>query len=167
MTDSSRDSDQESHKRGDRSDWTDEEPWRTLTREQAQALRASQPQLSPWRVVAAQAVMGLVVAATAGALAGSSGAWSALYGAGAVVLPAALMARGMTSRLSRLTPGISFVSVLVWESVKLMVTIAMLALAPRIVQPLSWPALLVALVACTMGYGFALLWRGGGKQSKG
>ena len=70
------------------------------------------------------------------------------------------MARGMTSRLSSLSPVISFASVMVWESVKVVVTVAMLALAPRVVQPLSWPALLVGLVACTMGYGFALLWRG-------
>ena len=157
VTDSSRDS----YQRGDRSDWADEAPWKTLTREEAQALRANHPQLSPWRVVVAQAVVGLVVAALAGAVAGArEAAWSALYGAAAVVVPAALMARGMTSRLSSLSPVISFASVMVWESVKVVVTVAMLALAPRVVQPLSWPALLVGLVACTMGYGFALLWRG-------
>ena len=151
----------DSSRSGDRSDWADEAPWQTLTREQAQALRASNPQLSPWRVVAAQTVVGLVVAALARVVSGApEAAWSALYGAAAVVVPAALMARGMTSRLSSLSPGVSFASVMVWESVKVVVTVAMLALAPRIVQPLSWPALLVALVACTAAYGFALLWRG-------
>ena len=147
--------------KGDRSEWADEGPWKTLTREQAQALRATNPQLSPWWVVAAQAAVGLGVAVLAGAVTGTFGAaWSALYGAAAVVVPAALMARSMTSRLSSLSPGLSFVSVMVWESVKVIVTVAMLAAAPKIVQPLNWPALLVALVACTCGYGFALVWRG-------
>ena len=36
--------------------------------------------------------------------------WSALYGAGSVVLPGALMARGMTSQLSSMAPGVSAVS---------------------------------------------------------
>ncbi len=133
---------------------------RAWTREEAQAWRAKSPQVSPWRIVAAQALIGLVVAALAGAVSGASESASALYGAAVVVIPAALMARGMTSRLASLSPATSFVSVMVWESVKVMVTVLMLALAPRVVQPLSWPALLIALVACMLGYGFALLWRG-------
>jgi hypothetical protein len=36
----------------------------------------------------------------------------------------------------------------------------MLMLAPRLVQPLSWPALLVGLVLCMKVYWVALLWRG-------
>ena len=155
------DSSRPSFPKGDRSDWSDEATWKTLTRAQAQALRARSPQLSPWRVVVAQAALGLVVAALFGVVDGAAGvAASALYGAAAVVLPAALMARGMTSRFSSLSVGVSFASVLVWESVKVGVTVAMLALAPKFVQPLSWPALLVGLAACTCGYGFALLWRG-------
>jgi ATP synthase protein I len=38
--------------------------------------------------------------------------------------------------------------------------VAMLALAPRFVQPLSWPALLAAMVLCMKVYWLALLWRG-------
>jgi ATP synthase protein I len=36
----------------------------------------------------------------------------------------------------------------------------MLALAPKLVQPLSWPALLVGLVLCMKVYWLALSWRG-------
>ncbi|MCU0929886.1 MAG: ATP synthase subunit I [Burkholderiaceae bacterium] len=43
--------------------------------------------------------------------------------------------------------------------VKIAVSVAMLMLAPQIVQPLSWPALLVALVVCIKVYWVALLWR--------
>lgn len=40
-----------------------------------------------------------------------------------------------------------------------MLAVAMLALAPRIVVPLSWPALLIGMVMCLKVYWLALLWR--------
>jgi ATP synthase protein I len=43
--------------------------------------------------------------------------------------------------------------------VKIATSIALLALAPKVVQPLSWPALLVGLVVCMKVYWWALLWR--------
>ena len=86
-------------------------------------------------------------------------AWSLLYGAATGVVPGALMARGMTSRLSSMSPGGSAASFMLWEMVKIAVSIAMLMLAPRLVQPLSWPALLAGLVLCMKVYWLALLWR--------
>lgn len=137
------------------------ESYKRLTAQEAAALRANDPSVSPWWVVAAQAAVGAVVALLAWLLGGSGEyAWSALYGAFTAVVPGALMARGMTSRLSSLSPGVSAVSVLLWESVKMAVSVAMLMLAPRLVRPLSWPALLAALAVCLSVYWFALLWRG-------
>jgi len=104
------------------------------------------------------------VAAAAWLVGGSVTAVSALYGALVVVLPAALMARGTTSALSRLSVVTSAISMLVWAGVKMGASVLMLVLAPRIVQPLSWPALLVALVVCMQVYWFALLWRGRSKN---
>jgi ATP synthase protein I len=86
--------------------------------------------------------------------------WSVLYGAATVVLPGALMARGMTSKISSLSPGTSAVSFMAWEMLKIGVSVVMLVLAPKLVQPLSWPALLVSLVVCMKVYWVALLWRG-------
>ncbi len=61
-----------------------------LTREQVQALREEYPLLSPWRVVAVQAAVGLVVAVLAAVITGRGAiGWSALYGAAAVVVPGA------------------------------------------------------------------------------
>jgi len=135
--------------------------FKPLTREEAEVLRANDPPLSPWWVVSAQAAVGVVVALAALLITGRSEVgWSALYGAAAVVIPAALMARGMTSRLSSVSPGASAVSFMVWEAAKIAVSVAMLALAPKLVQPLSWPALLVALVLCIKVYWVALSWRG-------
>ena len=68
----------------------EEERFKAWTREEAQAWRKNNPSLSPWRVVAAQAVAGLVCCAAVWAFTQRSGAvWSALYGAAAVVLPSA------------------------------------------------------------------------------
>lgn len=152
--------------RNDRWDNTEDEAaaavaFKPLTREEAQALRTKEPPLSPWRVIGVQLVVGMGVALLAALLTGSATAgWSALYGAATVVLPGALMARGMTSKLSSSSPGASAVSFMLWEMVKIAVSIAMLMLAPKILQPLSWPALLVGLVLCMKVYWFALLWRG-------
>jgi ATP synthase protein I len=85
--------------------------------------------------------------------------WSMLYGAATVVVPGALMARGMTSKLSSMAPGTSAVSFMLWEFVKIGVSLAMLVIASKVVQPLVWPALLVGLVVCMKVYWVALLWR--------
>jgi len=140
---------------------SDEAPVRALTRQEAQALVARSPSVSPWKVVGWQAGVGAVVAALVWLVTGEgSAARSALYGAAVVVVPAALMARGMTSRLSSMNPGASAVSFMLWELLKISVSVVMLMLASGILQPLSWPALLVAMVLCMKVYWLALLWRG-------
>lgn len=139
--------------------WRDE-PVKQLTREEARMLMAREPSVSPWIVVAVQFVVGIVVALVAWAVTGRvEGFASALYGAAAVVLPAALMARGVTSRFSNASPGMAAVSFLLWQGVKVAVAVAMLVAAPRIVDGLSWPALLAGLVVCIKVYWVALLWR--------
>jgi len=138
-----------------------EEPVRKLTRDEAEALRRRQPSLSPWRVVLMQAALGVAIAAGAWLLTGErSSALSALYGSAVVVLPAALMARGTTSRVARLSPAVGALSVMVWSAVKMAASVLLLVLAPKVVQPLDWVALLVALVLGLQVYWVALLWRG-------
>jgi ATP synthase protein I len=146
-------------------DKTEGAPARPLTKEEASALREKDPPLSPWRVIAVQVMVGVAAALLAGLLTQRQEvAWSVLYGAATVVVPGALMARGMTSRLSSVSPGASAVSFMLWEMVKIAVSIAMLALAPKLVQPLVWPALLAGLVLGMKVYWVALLWRGRSKQ---
>lgn len=116
--------------------------------------------MSPWRVITVQAVVGVVAALIGWAITGRSAvAWSMLYGAATVVVPGALMARGMTSKLSSMAPGASAVSFMLWEFVKIGVSLVMLFVAGKIVQPLVWPALLAAMVVCMKVYWVALLWR--------
>jgi ATP synthase protein I len=146
---------------GDDEDEAQAPAFKALTREEAQALREKDPPLNPWRVIVVQMGVGTVAALLAALVTGRQEVgWSLLYGAFTVVVPGALMARGMTSRLSSVSPGASAVSFMLWEMVKIAVSIAMLMLAPRLVQPLSWLALLAGLVLCMKVYWVALLWRG-------
>lgn len=138
-----------------------EEAFKPLTREQAQALSAKHPPISPWRMVMVQAMAGFVVAAVVWLVTGQGGAVaSALYGAAAVVVPGALFVRGMTSRLSRANPGAAVFGFLIWELLKIAVAVVMLVAAARVVPDLSWPALLAAMVVCLKVNWLALLWRG-------
>ncbi len=148
--------------------WKDEDtddgsevPFTALTREQARELAAKDVHaVSPWRVIMVQIVVGLVVALIAGVATGRMEVfWSALYGAGVVVVPGALMARGMTSPLTSMSPVGSAVSFMFWLAVKMGVSIALLMVASQIVQPLVWPALLAGLVVCIKVYWVALAWR--------
>lgn len=140
-------------------DEAEPETFKTLSREEAQALRATIPQVSPWRVVAVQVAVGLACGALAWLVTQRPAvAWSALYGAAAVVVPGALLARGMTRR-TRPDPGAAVFGFMFWEMVKIGVAVAMLVAAPRVVPELSWPALLVAMVVCVKVNWWALLWR--------
>ena len=144
----------------------DEPAFTPLTAEEARKLREKHPLVSPWWVVAGQAVMGLVVALAAWGLTGKqSVGWSAGYGALAVVIPAAIFARGLTGRFSSLNAGTAAVAFMLWEMVKIASSIALLAAAPGLVPELSWPALLVGLVLTMKVYWVALAYAPKAKSS--
>jgi ATP synthase protein I len=147
---------------------TEEEPsFKPLTADEARRLREQNPPVSPCWVVAGQAVVGLVVALAAWALTGRQNVgWSAGYGALAVVIPAAIFARGLTGRFSSLNAVSAAVGFLVWEMVKIASSIALLAAAPRLVPQLSWPALLVGLVLTVKVYWVALAYSPRGATRK-
>jgi ATP synthase protein I len=120
--------------------------FKPLTSEEAQDWRRRNPQMSVWRFVVVQAVVGVLVALAAWLVTGRPEVgWSAAYGALSVVLPAALFARAVVRR----RPGgaaAAMVGIFGWELVKLVLCIAMLAAAPKLVPGLSWLALLAGLV---------------------
>ncbi|HEU4460382.1 MAG TPA: ATP synthase subunit I [Methylibium sp.] len=142
----------------DDADQATDPPFRRLSREEAQALVKREPSVSPWRVVAAQAFAGVLCVLLAVVLGGSDAAWSAAYGAAAVVLPSALMARGMTRRAANAAA--SAAGFMFWEMLKIGVSIAMLVIAARVVPHLSWPVLLATMVVGMKVNWLALLWRG-------
>lgn len=142
-------------------DEEEDPPVTPLTRAEAQALRVRSPQVSPWRVIAAQVGVGGLAVVVVWLIFGRPEFMaSALYGTFIAVLPGTLMARGMTSKVSSLSVGSSAFSVMLWSTVKIGVSIVMLMLAPKLVQPLNWPTLLASMVLCMQVYWVALLWRG-------
>jgi ATP synthase protein I len=146
-------------------DESEEENFKRLTAQEAQELRDRDPALSPWWVVGLQCVAGLVVALVAWGVSGkASVAWSAGYGALAVIIPAALFARGLMSQFSSLNAATASFGFFVWEAVKLAVSIAMIAMAPRLIVNLSWLALLAGLLVTLKMYWLALLKRPKPKQ---
>lgn len=124
-----------------------QEEFQPLTKQEAKAFRAKQPTHSPWRVVIVQSVVGLLLAALLGALGGMDWWSSALYGAAIVVVPGAVMVRGLRKSLG-LLPGAVLIQFAVWEVTKLLLAVVLMAAAPKLVSELSWPILLLALVVC-------------------
>lgn len=140
-------------------DGAQEPEFKPLTREQAQQWRASQPEVSLWKLVGMQVLVGVTCAALAWLLTQRvSVAWSVLYGAAAVVLPSALMVYGLTSSaLARLLSGVAqaaFAGFLLWEGVKVLLAVAMLWSAPSLVPDLSWLGLLIGLTVALKVYWF-------------
>jgi ATP synthase protein I len=136
-----------------------ETDFKPLTREQAQQWRTTQPELSPWRVVVVQWLVGLSLAALGGLFTQQmSVAWSLLYGAAAAAVPTSLMAWGLTR--SAWTEGVGsgveavFLNFVVWEGLKILLAVVLLWMAPRVVPNLNWLALVVGLVVVLKVYWF-------------
>ena len=135
----------------------EESDFSPFTPEQAQRLVAQNPSLSVWWVISAQLVVGVVAAIVAGVLTGQgASAWSAFYGCLAVVIPGALFARGLRSQFSSISAVTAGFGFFVWEAVKIGVSVAMLAAAPRLVADLDWLAMLIGLIVTLKVYWLAL-----------
>jgi len=145
----------------------DDEGFTPLTAEQANEWRARQPQTSVWGVVRWQLVLLLLVTVLTVpfALVWGQPVWvvSVFYGGLCVLLPTALMAYGLTAsrwaqrRKQQAGQGAGDVmaGVFFWEGIKILLAVAMLALAPRLIPDLSWLGLLLGLVLVLKAYGLA------------
>ena len=95
--------------------------------------------------------VGLLAACAVAAWSGvAANGWSLAYGALAVAVPAGLMARALSRGAGSLF--------LFWELVKIALSVAVLAAAPRLVHGLNWLALLAGVVLATKMYWVALAW---------
>ena len=134
--------------------------FKRLTKQEAQALRELQPPISPWRVIRLQFVVGILVTLLTWVLTlKSASAWSAAYGALTVLIPAMLFARGLMSQFSSINAMTAGFGFFVWDAVKIAVSVAMLAAAPRLVVDLDWLAMLISLIVTMKVYWVALLMR--------
>ncbi|MDB5870422.1 MAG: putative synthase protein [Polaromonas sp.] len=150
-------------------DMTDEAPeegFKPLTHEEAKKIRQANPLVSLWAVLAGQAGVGILVALAAWGLTGQPRmGWSAAYGALAVVVPAALFARGLSRQKSAMQGNAALVGFFVWELVKIALTVAMLFAAPKLIAELNWLALLAGFVVTMKVYWVAMWFRPARKKS--
>ncbi|GKS76921.1 ATP synthase subunit I [Acidovorax sp. SUPP950] len=138
--------------------------FKPLSAEEAAQWRLRHPRISVWRIVWGQAFVGALAALVAWLVSGKpTVAWSTGYGALAVVIPAALFARGMARHQT--SAGGAMAGLFGWELVKIAMTVAMLAAAPRLVPGLSWLALLAGMVVTMKTYWIALMVRPGVRKT--
>ena len=128
-----------------------------LSAEQAAAWRRQHPQTSPWRVLGLQVGVGtLMVLLTAGVTGESRLVASVAWGSMAVVIPAMVFVRALSRQMRRIHPGSALMGLLVWEVVKIVLTVALLLVAPKVISDLSWLALVAGFVVTMKVYWLAM-----------
>ncbi len=131
--------------------------FKPLTAEQAQAWRQQNQAVSPWHVLALQVFVGILAAVLMGLIGGQlSWATSAAWGTLAVVLPAVVFVRAMSRQMRRTQSGSALFGFFVWELVKIILTVALLLVAPIVMSDLSWFALVAGFVVTIKVYWLAM-----------
>lgn len=134
-----------------------EPDFKPLSAEEAQAWRQNNPQASPWRGLLLQVGVGALLALLVGLLSGQSHlAASAAWGSVAVVIPAVVFVRALSRQMRRTQPGSALVGLFVWELVKIVLTVALLLVAPKVISDLSWFALVAGFVVTMKVYWLAM-----------
>jgi len=134
-----------------------EPEFKPLTAEQAQAWRQHNTMASPWRVLFLQVAVGALLAILTGLVSGQARlAASVAWGAVAVVIPAVVFVRALSRQMRRTQPGSALVGLFVWELVKIILTVALLLVAPKVVSDLSWLALVAGFVVTMKVYWLAM-----------
>ena len=140
--------------------------FKPLTAQEAEQWRRRNPPVSPWKVVLGQSLVGVVVALVAWMWTQDVRAgWSAAYGSLAVVVPAALFAYGVLRQKSAPRPGLAMLGFVGWEAAKIVLTIALLVAAPRVVPGPNWLALVAGLVITMRTYWVVLMVRPGVRKT--
>lgn len=136
--------------RPDNTEWPDEDAKHEsdvtpMTAQQAQAWRAKQPRWSVWRVLGMQLFAMLTLSGLAWALGGLSMAVSVLWGGVCVLVPSALFVRALRTSASVQAGGF-LLRLLFWEGIKVVLTVVLLFVSPRVLPDIHWLALVVGFV---------------------
>ena len=135
----------------------EEAEFKPLTVAQAQAWRQNNPQASPWRVLGLQAGVGVLMVLLTGLVTGDAAmAASVAWGSVAVVIPAVVFVRALSRQMRRTQPGSALMGLMVWELVKIALTVALLLVAPKVISNLSWFALVASFVVTMKMYWLAM-----------
>jgi ATP synthase protein I len=136
-----------------------EEVFHRYSPQEAEQLRKTNPPVSPWRVVLWMLMAAVVIGLVSLAFFDQTTSLSATYGSLVVSLPAAVLARGMTSPLSRMNAVSGAFAFMLWEMVKIGLSIGMLMLAPSLIASLNWPAVLIGLILTMKVYFVAAIYK--------
>ena len=146
-----------------------EPDFKPLTPDQAAAWRQRNPMTSPWRVLALQVLVGVAVAVLTGVVSGQLRlAASVAWGVVSVVVPGVVFARALARQMRRKQAGSALAGLFVWELVKVVLTVALLLVAPKVIAGLSWLALVAGFVVTMKVYwlAMAMQFAQGGKRCK-
>jgi ATP synthase protein I len=134
-----------------------EPDFKPLTPEQAAAWRQRNPVTSPWRVLGLQLLVGVAVAVLTGVVSGQLRlAVSVAWGVVSVVIPGVVFARALVRQMRLKQAGAALASLFVWEWVKIVLTVALLLVAPKVIAGLSWLALVAGFVVTMKVYWLAM-----------
>ena len=134
-----------------------EPDFKPLTPEQAAAWRQRNPVSSPWRVLGLQLLVGLAVAVLTGVVSGQLRlAASVAWGVVSVVVPGVVFAMALARQMRLKQAGAALAALFVWELVKIVLTVALLLVAPKVVAGLSWLALVAGFVVTMKVYWLAM-----------
>ena len=131
--------------------------FKPLTPEQAAAWRQRNPVTSPWRVLGLQLLVGVAVAVLTGLVSGQLRlAASVAWGVVSVVVPGIVFARALARQMRLKQAGAALAALFVWELVKIVLTVALLLVAPKVIAGLSWLALVAGFVVTMKVYWLAM-----------
>ena len=134
-----------------------EPDFKPLTPDQAAAWRQRNPVTSPWRVLALQLLVGAVAAVLTGVVSGQlRQAASVAWGVVSVVVPGVVFARALVRQMRLKQAGAALAGLFVWELVKVVLTVALLLVAPQVIAGLSWLALVAGFVVTMKVYWLAM-----------
>jgi ATP synthase protein I len=81
---------------------------------------------------------------------------SSAWGTVAVVIPAVVFVRALSRQMRQTQPSAALASLFIWELVKIVLTVALLLVAPIVISDLSWLALLAGFVVTMKVYWLAM-----------
>lgn len=140
---------------------TPEEDFKPLTREQARQWRAEHPQVGMFEVVKGQWLWSLAATAVAW-IVGAPTLWALelMYGAAAIALPSTVMALALGRKRDQSSAQVisAAASFFVWEGVKLLAAIGLMATTAWWFESPSWLAMLVGVVVALKAHA-VVAWR--------
>lgn len=105
-----------------------------------------------------QVLVGVAVAVLTGVVSGQFRlAASVAWGGVSVVVPGIVFARALARQMRLKQAGAALASLFVWELVKIVLTVALLLAAPKVIAGLSWLALVAGFVVTMKVYWLAMV----------